>query len=191
MKQLIFVLLCVLVESVPVLEAANFPLIRNGDFTLRHGNRLDMRQSWIAGHTMKFEPAESPDELPCVLMNRGNGAIHQELRLVPGAYVVSVEVNVSPKGKAKVRAGDAFAEQGETSDWKHVFLKFACDGKPVRITLDNPTGAGEVRFRDVRVEAEKPRCHCRAQPSIIVQSLHVKDRTFPWRSPRRSTVVSP
>ena len=35
MKQLIFVLLCVLVESVPVLEAAEFPLIRNGDFTLR------------------------------------------------------------------------------------------------------------------------------------------------------------
>jgi len=138
-----------------VLAAQRFPLVRNGDFRLRHGNRPHMRQSWIGGHTMKLEPAESPDELPCVLMDRGNGAIHQDLWLVPGAYVLSVEVGVSPNGKAKIRAGDAVTEQGQTSGWKRVSVKFACRDEPVRITLDNPAGAGEVRFRDVRVEAEK------------------------------------
>ena len=134
----------------------NFPLVRNGDFRLQQGNRLVMRQSWLAGHTMTFEKAEGPDGLPAVLMDRPNGAIYQDLELVPGHHVLSVEVNVSPNGKAKVQAGEVFKEHGETNGWQRVSVKFAYHGEPVRITLDNPApAAGAVRFRDVRVDVER------------------------------------
>jgi hypothetical protein len=115
-----------------------------------------MRQSWLAGHTMKFEEAEGPDDLPAVLMGQPNGAIYQDLELIPGNYVLSAEVKVSPGGKARVQAGEVFKEQGETSGWQRVSVKFVSHGDPVRITLDNPApAAGAVRFRDVRVDVEK------------------------------------
>ncbi len=148
--------LFLLVPASLTLAGQNFPLVRNGDFRLQHGNRLDMRQSWLAGHTMKFEEAEGPNDAPAVLMDKPNGAIFQDLSLVPGDYVLSVEVKVSPNGKARVQAGDLFKEQGETSGWQRVSVKFVSDGDPVRITLDNPTPSkGAVRFRDVRVDIEK------------------------------------
>jgi hypothetical protein len=134
----------------------NFPLIRNGDFRLQQGNRLAMRQSWLAGHTMTFEKAEGPDGIPAVLMDKPNGAIYQDLELVPGDYILSVEVQVSPGGKARIQAGEVFKEQGGTNGWQRVSVEFVSDGDPVRITLDNPPPSkGAVRFRDVRVNIEK------------------------------------
>jgi hypothetical protein len=134
----------------------NFPLLRNGDFTLQHGNRLHMRQGWLGGHTMKFEKAEGPDESPAVVMQGANGGIHQDLELVPGDYTLSVAVKLSSKAKAKIQVGDSFIEVEDASDWKRVCVKFVSGTTPVRITLDSPLpAAGTVRFRDVRVEVEK------------------------------------
>jgi hypothetical protein len=89
-------------------------------------------------------------------MDRGAGAIQQDLELIPGEYELSVGVNVSPMGRARVRVGNAVIEQTETSGWKRVSVNFACDDKPVRITLSAARPVkGAVRFRDVRVEAVK------------------------------------
>jgi hypothetical protein len=148
--------LLVLCALFPALEAADFPLVRNGDFRLRQSIGPDVRQSWRGGRGTKFEEAAVAGALPSVLMAGDSGAIFQDLELIPGEYELSAGVKVSSVARAIVKVGDSKVEQPATDGWKRVSLRFVCDRSPVRVVLGKGRPAkGAVRFRDVRAKAVK------------------------------------